>query len=168
MKKLLSLLFVIAFAFTSSYASGPSAAANQAASGSDFLADFSTELKNFLIGDLGITESQLDAIFGGGLRTGPPLPFSGPGFTLEGEISFLLGESGDPIDANIQNILTSVENSGIYTAVYDFMPDETNRGKVDIRKPGGGEGQPAVPIDGGLSFLALSGIAFGIRRFRKK
>lgn len=34
--------------------------------------------------------------------------------------------------------------------------------------PGGGDAPPQVPIDGGLSLLALAGGAYAVRRLRKK
>lgn len=79
-----------------------------------------------------------------------------------GEFLFYIGTEPGDFDSMWGLFQNGIQNEG------DLANFRSGSAVVEVysnpRNPGEGT---SVPIDGGLSFLALGGIAFGVRRFRK-
>ena len=67
---------------------------------------------------------------------------------------------------NVQDMLLEPQTpadggaSGIGGGLGDLLGTETT-------PPNGGDGEGAVPVDGGISLLLAAGVAYGVRRHRK-
>lgn len=128
-------------------------------------------------GDLSdINVGELDPDVAGGGDGGLNVPLSGTGLFF---ISDASDQFRDNLDAFVQQltITDAATNSNVQLAptaqvVYYTTNDGNTAGRIETYDVAGiaqgGSGIVNVPIDGGLSFLALGGIAFGISRMRRK
>lgn len=80
-------------------------------------------------------------------------------------VTNLANSTNDLFDA-IKNFANTNTNSNFEFGAFIDVGDQN---EVDLLIFGNStEGSRQIPIDGGLSFLALGGIAFGVSRFRSK
>lgn len=114
-----------------------------------------------------VSTASLKAAFGGGpfLSSFLPEDQDGDGFAEVANI-FIRKSAGNGGD-DLKQILMFLDNHPDFIVSLDLAESEGvfNEILIEVKNPDGT--LPGVPLDGGLSFLALGGIAYGVKRFKK-